>query len=337
MALGAVLAVASAAPATAAGAPPVATSAPAVGWHQQPGSATCAAERKAATSGHGLAVRIVRALNGAVALVDVCVEGAGPFSFLIDTGSSRSVIDTALARRFHLRPVAPPEQAAGIGCATTVTPDQVSSWSLDGVALRGQELLAASVPSLGRLPLAGVIGSDLLSRFGSIRLDYRTRTIDLDRPESSTSTTSPAVGTTIGPTPAEKGSAGAIDTPLRVVAQGGAVAAYASISFGPSGPVPFVVDTGAAISAVSSSLVSSLHLAKTQQSVALAAFGCPVRASEVRTGAWKVGATPMPAQTMATLPASGIKVNGLLGSDVFFRYGTVIVDYRDSRLVVEAG
>ena len=61
------------------------------------------------------AVRIVHLGKGACRLVNVCIEGVGPFPFLIDSGSALSVVDTQLSRRFHLHQVGAPEQAAGIG------------------------------------------------------------------------------------------------------------------------------------------------------------------------------------------------------------------------------
>ena len=64
-----------------------------------------------------LPVRTVRLGKGAFALVSVCIEGAGPFPFLIDSGSALSVVDTQLSRRFHLRQVGAPERVAGIGCS----------------------------------------------------------------------------------------------------------------------------------------------------------------------------------------------------------------------------
>lgn len=105
--------------------------------------------------------------SGAV-LVPVQVDGRGPFTFLLDTGSSHTVVSDALAERL----AAP----AGVSSRTLATV----------VALRGvsvgtarAESLAPSVVSLARLRerepgVDGILGLDFLSRF-DFTVDYRAR------------------------------------------------------------------------------------------------------------------------------------------------------------------
>ena len=151
-----------------------------------------------------LAVRIVHIDSGDVVLVNACIDGAGPFPFVIDSGSSFSVIDTQLARRFHLHQVGAPQEAAGIACSAPVVPEQLSGWSVGGLALRPQVVFSASLPNLEpNQPLAGVIGSDVLSRFGSVRIDYQKQTVSLGAAESDSPTADGVVrGPTSTPTPA---------------------------------------------------------------------------------------------------------------------------------------
>ena len=49
----------------------------------------------------------------------------------------------------------------------------MGSWSLDGVALAPQQLTAATLPQIGgKGEPDGLLGSDVLSRFGAVRIDF---------------------------------------------------------------------------------------------------------------------------------------------------------------------
>jgi Aspartyl protease len=286
-----------------------------------------------------LAVRIVHIDTGDVVLVKACIDGAGPFPFVIDSGSSFSVIDTQLARRFHLHQVGAPQEAAGIACSATVVPEQLSSWSMGGLVLRPQAVFSASLPNLEpNQPLAGIIGSDVLSRFGSIRIDYQKQTVSLGAAESDSPTANGVVrGPTSTPTPAQFMKDIRAEAELTIVARQGGVVAYAPIKF--DGPITqlFVVDTGAAVSNISSLLARSLHLANAHRSVEFsAAFGCPVKLKEVKSGRWAIGSTSLPPQLLAMLPHPGSQSAGLLGSDVLSHFGAVVIDYRDARILFES-
>lgn len=286
-----------------------------------------------------LAVKVVRIDTGAAVLVNACIEGAGPFPFVIDSGSSFSVINKELSRRFHLHQVGATQRAAGIACSATVVPEQLGSWSVGRLALRPQVVFSASLPNLEpNQPLAGVIGSDVLSRFGSVRIDYQKRTVSLGATESDSPTADGVVrGPTSTPTPAQFVKGIRAGAELTIVARQGGVAAYAPINFGGSSTQPFVVDTGAAISNVSPLLVRSLRLVNAHRNVGLsAAFGCPVNLTEVKSGHWTLGSSSLQPQLLGSLPASGIKIAGLLGSDVLSRFGAVVIDYRAARILLES-
>ena len=286
-----------------------------------------------------LSVRIVHIDAGAVALVNACISGAGPFPFVIDSGSSFSVISTQISRRVHLHQAGATERAAGIGCSANVVPERLSSWSVGGLALRPQGVYSASLPNLEpNRPLAGVIGSDVLSRFGSVRIDYQKQTVSLGAPESGSPTANGILGPTSTPTPAQFVRNVRAEAELTVVARQGGVVAYAPIEFNGSGTQQFVVDTGAAVSIISPLLARSLHLANAHRSVDFSgAFGCPVNLAEVKSGPWTLGSTSLPPQMVASIPASGIKIAGVVGSDVLSRFGAVVIDYRAARILLESG
>jgi hypothetical protein len=113
-------------------------------------------------------------------LVQAKVNGNGPFTFLLDTGSTHTVIDPGLARQL---------QAPVIGEASLVT---VSDVRKDRLArLREIRVGDSVVSELGaiidkmdevklRAPgIRGVLGEDFLSEF-DILIDYQARTLRFD-------------------------------------------------------------------------------------------------------------------------------------------------------------
>ena len=310
-----------------------------VGLSQQIDPSKCALSQPALGRSAVLAVRIVRVDTGEVVLVKACIDGAGPFPFVVDSGSSFSVIDKQLAQRFHLHQVGAPQQAAGIACSATVVPEQLASWSVGGIALRSQVVFSASLPDLEpNQPLAGVIGSDVLSRFGSVRIDYHNKTVSLGAAESASPTANGVVqGPTSTPTPTQFTKDIRAEAALTIVARQGGVVAYAPIRFAGSITQPFVVDTGAAVSNISSLLARTLHLESAHRSVEFsAAFGCPVKLTEVKSGGWRIGSTTLTPESLAMLPRSGSQAVGLLGSDILSHFGAVVIDYRGARILFES-
>ena len=109
-------------------------------------------------------------------VVNVCISGMGPFPFEIDTGSAQSGIDSRLAAQLHLADVGPPLTYDGVGCTGTAQQVMVPSWSLGGVPLAAQPVIADIQPGLGGSgEPVGLLGSDVLNRFGAVRLDLTRR------------------------------------------------------------------------------------------------------------------------------------------------------------------
>ena len=114
---------------------------------------------------------ILKAKDGeTLALARVIVHGRA-FPFLIDTGSSKTLVDTALARKLHLKTVGRPINVTGVGCSETARKVRLSRWSIGGQAL--PSIVATSSKIAGANGKAfGLLGSDVLSKFGAIGLDY---------------------------------------------------------------------------------------------------------------------------------------------------------------------
>jgi hypothetical protein len=114
-----------------------------------------------------------RLRDGYLIIVQAMVNGTGPFSFLLDTGTTRTVIDTDLARQL---------QAPAIGEVAITTVLHMRQDKL--VQLQDVRLGEASVSSLGAVVdklarqkmlapgIRGVLGEDFLSKF-DILIDYK--------------------------------------------------------------------------------------------------------------------------------------------------------------------
>jgi predicted aspartyl protease len=120
--------------------------------------------------------------SGYLMVVQARVNGAGPFSFLVDTGTTRTVIDPELASQLQL-------PAVGEVNVTTVLHYRQDKL----VRLQDIRLGQASVSGLGAIVdkltrqkmlapgIRGVLGEDFLSRF-DLLIDYKERVIRFGEP-----------------------------------------------------------------------------------------------------------------------------------------------------------
>ena len=124
--------------------------------------------------------------SGAV-VAPVSINDRGPFLFLLDTGSSHSVLSESLARHLRLAPVASTTVLTSTGREMRV----VVTLDLTAIGTaRSEGLLASVVPATRLAAIArgieGIIGQDFLSAF-NYTLDYRRRRLSWsDRTESGT-------------------------------------------------------------------------------------------------------------------------------------------------------
>ena len=114
---------------------------------------------------------ILKAKDGeTLALARVVIHGH-VFPFLIDTGSSKTLVDDALARKLHLTTVGRPIKVTGVGCSEAARKVRLRSWSIAGQRL--PNIIATSSVIAGANGHAfGLLGSDVLSHFGTIGIDY---------------------------------------------------------------------------------------------------------------------------------------------------------------------
>jgi hypothetical protein len=120
-------------------------------------------------------LEVVEGPEGSIlAFVPVMIQGQGPYAFALDTGASSSVIDERIAEELELEQVGEEQGVTGVTGATEAVSVQIEEWNLDGVDLGARP---AIVLDLGGDEddgpgLEGLLGSDVLSAFGAITVDY---------------------------------------------------------------------------------------------------------------------------------------------------------------------
>jgi hypothetical protein len=284
-------------------------------------------------------LKVVNQGRAAIALAPVCVAGHGPYAFVVDSGAGTSSFDTQLVKALHLSRNGPGQTVSGANCTTTETPTAGPNWAVGTVPLAPQTVSSIDIPGFGlRSGVAGLLGSDVLSRFGAIQLDFQHQSLTLPGPEGP----SPGSGTdvhgqTSGALPPGIGlPPPSTVVPLIVLQVEGETLALAQTHFRDQGPFNFILDTGSSVSSVDPQLVKSVGLAQTGKHEKISGIGCREEAPQVQSGPWSVGTVslhPQALQSVSVPGASGV-IGGLLGSDVLHGFGAVVIAYSVGTLVI---
>jgi predicted aspartyl protease len=312
---------------------------PEVTFALPPASAGCAA----ATAQPGGATRVpmtVSTVAGQVAeLVNVCIGGHGPYPFVLDTGAGQSTVDADLARHLHLPVAGQSTLFAGVGCTGRAQPVSVAAWSLEGVDLAPQELTAAKLPQIGgRGEPVGLLGSDVLARFGGVRVDFDAGVLLLPGPEGAPLSSSASYTGPVGPPPDPVLTQGGGTTvPLTVQPMPGDVSLNVAVRFADGPRRNFIVDTGSSQSVVASSAARAASLLPTDLAQRQATVCSVITVPLVHSGLWSVPGQALHPQLVGQTDfgTSGLGgLQGLLGSDQLKRYGWVVLDYTGARMVL---
>ncbi len=275
------------------------------------------------------------------ALVNVCVDGQGPFPFVIDTGASASAIDLGVARRLHLPKLGAPVRYAGIGCSGITRLEGLTTWSMAGLPLAAQPVAAQTIPGWGGAgEPVGLLGADVLSRFGALRFDFAARTMTLPGIEGpAPNGPSVVTGPLARPIPSEltSGPPGSISG-LRVTERPDYALATTVVHFRGGGEgVVFDVDTGASRSVVESSLTRQLDLTHTALLGEMRTACSTVTVPLVQSGPWSLSNVQLPPTMLRStdLGALGLRgIDGLLGLDALSRFDYAIIDFKGATLAL---
>lgn len=305
-----------------------------------PPSGTGCGGATAAPGGGQTVPLTVSVVAGQVAeTVDVCIGGQGPYPFILDSGAGQSTIDAGLAHRLHLAAAGAATEFAGVGCTGTAQPVSVGTWSLDGVVLASQQLTAATLPQMGgKDEPDGLLGSDVLSRFGGVRIDFDPGALVLPGPEgASLAESSPYTGPKGAPPAALLQGESGTTVPLTVTPLEGDVSLNVAVRFAGGPRRDFVVDTGSSQSVVSSSVARAQSLRSTDLAQRQSTVCSVITAPLVHSGSWAVPGLVLHSQLIGSTSFGSISLSGtqgLLGSDQLRRYGWVILDYAGGQLVL---
>ena len=278
---------------------------------------------------------------GKLPTVAVCIDGRGPYPFLVSTGSGSSVVVPALARSLHLHK-GDRTAIRGVTCVTSAPTVKVSNWSMSGLRLAPQVLLVAKVPrnQLSSAP-SGIIGSDVLARFGAVRIDYRSGHMVLAGKEGAAPKRNLYfLGQAKAAVPPSL-AAGTLATgsSLRVVEspQGTIVAVPVKIA---GHTEQLAVDTGSAGSSLVPAAATSLKLVPGGHKAGFSGVACKGEGPTYSSGTWSLGGSALPRAPLVARRIAG-SVNGglqgVLGSDVLSADGSVIVDYDGAHLWLVKG
>lgn len=295
----------------------------------------------APVSGQAVSVPLAvsRSKGQVIALVSVCINGRGPFPMVVDSGATSSELDSQVVRTLGLASAGKATKASGVSCTTTSRPVKITNWSIGSIALQGQTVGSNAIPKFGlhKAPV-GLLGSDVLSRFGAIRIDYQQQKLVLPGPEGPVANglhVVPGPSKTATPADLVAGYPAQTSIPIAVASGGHQVIAITPVQFHSPVKYAFMIDTGASGSAISNEAASSLKLPTLKRRVQVSGAACQQSTALVRSGTWSMSGTPLHAETLTSikLPHAN-NIFGLIGSDELSRFGSIVIDYAGGRLLV---
>jgi Aspartyl protease len=311
---------------------------PQVTFALPPASAGCSGATAVPAGGQKIPLTVSVVAGQVAESLNVCIGGRGPFPFVLDTGAGQSTIDAGLAHRLQLASAGPPSLFAGVGCTGTAQPVAVGSWSLDGIALEPQQLTAATLPQIGgKGEPDGLIGSDVLSRFGAVRIDFAAGVLIVPGAEGAPLSASAPYSGPTGPAPIGLTGGAGTTVPLTVTPQQGQISLGVAVRFAGGARRSFVVDTGSSQSVVSSAVARSESLHSTDLAQRQSTVCSTITVPLVHSGPWSVPGVTLHPQLVGQTSFGSIALGGtqgLLGSDQLRRFGWVVLDYAGARMVL---
>ncbi|WP_159029669.1 retropepsin-like aspartic protease family protein [Streptomyces qaidamensis] len=138
------------------------------------------ASRTSPGAARDVPLRVIERDGRTLAFVPVSIEGRGPFSFALDTGASTSVVGEEVADRVGLERTGERRSVSGIIGTGEVPVARVDRWEVGEIRLDPGEVTVIDLgPPRGSRGIQGLLGSDVLSDFGSITVDYDDGTLTL--------------------------------------------------------------------------------------------------------------------------------------------------------------
>jgi predicted aspartyl protease len=116
-------------------------------------------------------LQVIKQNGAAVVIAPVVIQGK-TYAFIVDTGATATLIDSRYAKVLGLkRTKDAPIPVAGVTGSSTAYLATISNWSI-GRAKIPTSTITVGTLSIGGGNLIGLLGSDVLSTFGKITIDY---------------------------------------------------------------------------------------------------------------------------------------------------------------------
>ncbi len=116
-------------------------------------------------------------------IVPVRINGSGPYDFLLDTGSSKTLVDQKLANELAL-PRETEKPLVGMLGSAKMSVVHIDSLSVGGATICGGQIFSSDHPATVTGKVRGVLGEDFLRNF-DVLIDYRHQSIRFDSPLGS--------------------------------------------------------------------------------------------------------------------------------------------------------
>lgn len=121
---------------------------------------------------------VIRHGQATAETVPVYVNGHGPYTFLLDTGSTVSSINSKLEATLHLPKTGNKAQIKGVVTSKQVPIVTIKGWKVGQVPLTPENVaVLQSSPTSGSV--MGLLGSDELGRFSSVTVDFQRHQLRL--------------------------------------------------------------------------------------------------------------------------------------------------------------
>jgi predicted aspartyl protease len=284
-------------------------------------------------AGCGLGHTTRRPLKGGVVPVTVVREGLGvrvyarltikgrTYLFLVDSGATNTVMDTEVASALRLPRHGPEEVSHPLGCTAPVEPVLVSHWRLGPIVLPPMIVGAASVGEynlkVDDMPVAGLLGSDVLEQFGKATFEFGRHRLILG-------SGAPVRGHAEKLSVLHNESFGYAEL-VRVEIHGA--------------PASLLVDTGASISGIDGRLAQRLKLSRLGHAGKVSgATGCTEQVHPVAIRHWRLGHLSLPS-TYAVAGAMSFRygpvvARGLFGADILSTFRRVTFEFAPRQLLI---
>jgi predicted aspartyl protease len=281
-------------------------------------------------------IKVLKRGDLVIPLVNMCFAGQGPYPMVIDTGAEFTVITTKFAKELGLKPVGSPIGAEGAGCKTKVRAYELESASVGGVELEGRSIFTVDAPEEENgEQLRGSLGADVLSRFGSVKIDFRNETLVLGGEEEGPrfrngQSPAPVPGALLKRKPK-------LTVPMRVDAGILGVTQTVKVGVGSTKPRPWLIDTGSSASVIDPDIVKRAQLKATGTAQQTVTYCSVATVPEYRATTLTVPSGKLMPQTVGSFKGSVGRGDGILGAYSLWQYGSVVFDWPGGKLLLGVG